>query len=391
MLPTSLPGRQPGRDHRGPADLGPGRDGREVRHRRGLEGRASAQLGVGFVGAPVGHQHHVLHPGSWYVRTTRLGRAAASSPSPRARYAPRPRASVAPPRTNARRRRAHVTRDRARPVAIARAAASAAPAPNSPLERGGRRSAARPRWRPARTTLRCTSPRRRASWSRTAAGAQPTTVLDLTRLIRGSGEQGLLGLVFSPDGDQACTCTTRAWRRARPSWRSTSSPAARSTRATPPGRPHRPAAAGEPQRRRSSRSGPTATSTWGSATAAAADDRGPGTRPRRQRPEPRHAARQDPAHRPDAVGRDGVHDPGRQPVRRTASGRPEIYVYGLRNPWRFSFDRKTGDLWIADVGQDQCEEIDPPPRRRSRPARTSAGTCTKAPHRLPGRRRHGPS
>jgi glucose/arabinose dehydrogenase len=49
--------------------------------------------------------------------------------------------------------------------------------------------------------------------------------------------------------------------------------------------------------------------------------------------------------------------PEDNPFADSAGGAPEVYIYGLRNPWRFSFDRDTGDLYIADVGQNMIEEI----------------------------------
>jgi len=50
--------------------------------------------------------------------------------------------------------------------------------------------------------------------------------------------------------------------------------------------------------------------------------------------------------------------PATNPFNQTLAYRSEIWALGLRNPWRFSFDRQTGDLYIADVGQDDYEEVD---------------------------------
>jgi glucose/arabinose dehydrogenase len=53
--------------------------------------------------------------------------------------------------------------------------------------------------------------------------------------------------------------------------------------------------------------------------------------------------------------------PASNPFVGLSPARPEIWAYGLRNPWRFSFDRVTHDLYIADVGQSSREEVDVQP------------------------------
>jgi glucose/arabinose dehydrogenase len=50
--------------------------------------------------------------------------------------------------------------------------------------------------------------------------------------------------------------------------------------------------------------------------------------------------------------------PPSNPFVQRPNSRGEIWAYGVRNPWRFSFDRATGDLWIGEVGQDAFEEVD---------------------------------
>jgi hypothetical protein len=59
--------------------------------------------------------------------------------------------------------------------------------------------------------------------------------------------------------------------------------------------------------------------------------------------------------------------PDGNPFRDGVAGRPEVWALGLRNPWRFSFDRENGDLFIGDVGETRREEIDRLPRD-ARPA-----------------------
>lgn len=53
----------------------------------------------------------------------------------------------------------------------------------------------------------------------------------------------------------------------------------------------------------------------------------------------------------------GYSIPTDNPFVKEPNAKPEIWSYGLRNPWRFSFDKETGDMWIGDVGQGKVEEV----------------------------------
>lgn len=61
---------------------------------------------------------------------------------------------------------------------------------------------------------------------------------------------------------------------------------------------------------------------------------------------------------PRSSGGKPYTSPADNPFATVAGARPEVWSVGLRNPWRFSFDPATADLWIADVGQNEWEEID---------------------------------
>jgi glucose/arabinose dehydrogenase len=61
--------------------------------------------------------------------------------------------------------------------------------------------------------------------------------------------------------------------------------------------------------------------------------------------------------RTDPATGDPYAVPDDNPFADGAAGAPEVWAIGLRNPWRFGFDAPTGDLWIADVGQNEIEEV----------------------------------
>jgi glucose/arabinose dehydrogenase len=187
------------------------------------------------------------------------------------------------------------------------------------------------------------------------ASLDPTPVLDLSNLIASGGERGLLGIAFSPDGrylyldytdvDGNTHVAELTMRGARPD------PASRRDLLT------------VEQPFPNHNGGQLAFGPDGDLYVAlgdggsAGDPNGNGQsldtllgKILRISPRPSGG-------RPYGIPRDN-------PFLGRSGARPEIWDYGLRNPWRFSFDPANGDLWIADVGQGEWEEIDHEPAGR---------------------------
>ena len=230
-------------------------------------------------------------------------------------------------------------------------------------------------WRD-RATTRCSSSSRAATVTRRRRRRRRPGARHL-RPASAGGEQGLLGLAFTPDRRPRLRRLHRPRRqhghrrvrRRSPTARSTRRPDANAARDRP--------AVRQPQRRRPRRSDPTgcSTSAWATAARAATPSGGPSTSTtllgKILRIDPTPSADRAYTVPPDNpfVGDDG------------AGG--EIWSIGLRNPWRFSFDSATGDLWIADVGQNEFEEVDV--RRGHRRARRRQG-CRLRLERVRGQR-----
>ncbi len=189
--------------------------------------------------------------------------------------------------------------------------------------------------------------------------AQPEPTLVLGSLVRSGGEQGLLGMAFAPDGEHLYVhYSGRSGETVvaeyvvsiageRPAIAATST--ARTILEVPQPQPNHNGGALV--------FGPDRMLYLGLGDGGGADDEGAGHAPEGNgqsndtllgkilRIDPRPASGSPyriPPDNPFAAG----------------GGRPEIFVTGLRNPWRFSFDASTDDLWIGDVGQNAWEEVD---------------------------------
>jgi glucose/arabinose dehydrogenase len=185
-----------------------------------------------------------------------------------------------------------------------------------------------------------------------------TVVLDIRdRVGSRGGEQGLLGLAYSPDGDHLYVDYTNRDGNTRVTEFSLGADAV-----PDPGSERLVLAVDQPFPNHNGGQvafGPDGYLYVGLGDGGSqGDPQGNGQRPDRLlakilRIDPRPSAD---GSAPYTIPPDNPFASGRTPD--GAAAAPEVWAYGLRNPWRFSFDRATGDLYIADVGGGLYEEVD---------------------------------
>ena len=189
--------------------------------------------------------------------------------------------------------------------------------------------------------------------------ATSTPTLDLGALVRSGGEQGLLGMTFDPDG---------AHLYVHYSGRSGETVVAEYTVSIPGDRPAFAATSTartlltveQPQPNHNGGAlifGPDEMLYLGLGDGGGAGDTGSGHAPEGNGQSPDTLLGKILRIDPTPVGSAEYRIPPTNPFA-LGGGRPEIFATGLRNPWRFSFDAETDDLWIGDVGQNAWEEVD---------------------------------
>lgn len=182
-------------------------------------------------------------------------------------------------------------------------------------------------------------------------GEQTATVLDISDHVNAGGERGLLGMTFSPDGSKLYV------HYSDPDGNTQIDEYAVTAEGVDSGSRRAVFSQAQPQANHNGGQiafGPDGLLYLGLGDGGAGGDQGAG-----------HAAEGNGQSSDTVLGKIIRIDPAGDPYVIPADnpfadrgGRGEIWSYGLRNPWRFSFDRKTGDLWIGDVGQNAWEEVD---------------------------------
>ena len=188
----------------------------------------------------------------------------------------------------------------------------------------------------------------RAGYMSVVDGSTATRVLDLSGEVSVNGERGLLGIAFSPDGTRIYVSFTDAEGDNRV--------VEYEMEETGPNIDTRRDVIEEPHPFNAHHGGSLATGPDGMLYIGWGDGENP-------RSDKRNAQslesllgkilRIDP--RP--TGDQPYSIPAGNPFVGRPDARPEVFAFGLRNPWRFSFDRENGDVWIGDVGQYTDEEV----------------------------------